>query len=92
MLRKHGTMLDVARLNEMYCKPENEPSEYIPVTDVRTEGGLKIQTRKSFLSALAAELYFVLPENVVLDHPFLKDLDILDFPGARRPEKIKANA
>ena len=91
VLRKHGTMLDVARLNEMYCKPENEPSEYIPVTDVRTEGGLKIQTRKSFLSALAAELYFVLPENVVLDHPFLKDLDILDFPGARRPEKIKAN-
>lgn len=92
VLRKHGTMLDVARLNEMYCKPENEPSEYIPTTDVRTGKGLNIQTRKSFLSALSAELYFVLPENVVEEHPFLKDLDILDFPGARRPEKIKAAA
>lgn len=92
VLRKHGTMLDVSRLNEMYCKPENEPSEYIPTTDVRTGTGLNIQTRKSFLSALSAELYFVLPENVVEEHPFLKDLDILDFPGARRPEKIKAAA
>ena len=90
VLRKHGTMLDVARLNEMYCKPENEPSEYIPMTDVRTPGGRNLQTKKSFLSALSAELYFVLPANVVEEHPFLKDLDILDFPGARRPEKIKA--
>lgn len=90
VLRKHGTMLDVARLNEMYCKPENEPSEYIPITDVRTAGGRNLQAKKSFLSALSAELYFVLPSNVVDEHPFLKDMDILDFPGARRPEKIKA--
>lgn len=91
VLRKHGTMLDVSRLNEMYCKPENEPSEYIPTTDVRTIAGRNLQTKKSFLSALSAELYFVLPPNVVEEHPFLKDMDILDFPGARRPEKIKAS-
>lgn len=90
VLRKHGTMLDVSRLNEMYCKPENEPSEYIPTTDVRTPSGKNLQAKKSFLSALSAELYFVLPDNVVEEHPFLRDLDILDFPGARRPEKIKA--
>lgn len=90
VLRKHGTMLDVARLNEMYCKPENEPAEYLPDTDVVLPSKRSLNTKKSFLSALSAELYFVLPGRIINEHPFLKDLDILDFPGARRPEKIKA--
>ena len=91
VLRKHGTILDVARLNEMYCEPENVPLEYIPDSEVRFSGSNIVTLRKSFLSALTAELYFVLPKTVAEEHPFLHYLDILDFPGARRPEKIKAS-
>lgn len=90
VLRKHGTILDVARLNEMYCEPENVPMEYIKDSEVRIANGNQITMKKSFLSALTAELYFVLPSAIAEEHPFLKHLDILDFPGARRPEKIKA--
>ena len=90
VLRKHGTILDVARLNEMYCTPENVPSDYIGESDVFLPNGDRLSVRKSFLSALTAELYFVLPNNVADEHHFLHHLDILDFPGARRPEKIMA--
>ena len=38
---------------------------------------------------MIAELSFSLPLELVDSHPFLKCLDILDFPGARRPEQIK---
>lgn len=91
VLRKHGTILDVARLNEMYCAPDNVPIEYIGDSEVILPTGERLSVKKSFLSALTAELYLVLPNNVADEHPFLKHLDILDFPGARRPEKIKAN-
>lgn len=91
VLRKHGTVLDVARLNEMYCAPENVPTEYIADSEVTLPTGDRLTIKKSFLSALTAELYFVLPANVADEHPFLHYLDILDFPGARRPEKIKAS-
>ena len=66
------------------------PAEYLPDTDVVLPSKRSLNTKKSFLSALSAELYFVLPGRIINEHPFLKDLDILDFPGARRPEKIKA--
>lgn len=90
VLRKHGTVLDVARLNEMYCEPENVPLEFILDSDVKLLSGESINMKKSFLSALTAELYFALPKSVAEEHTFLQHLDILDFPGARRPEKIKA--
>jgi len=44
---------------------------------------------KSFFSALIAELTFTLPASTSNEREFLKDIDILDFPGARRPEQIK---
>ena len=44
---------------------------------------------KSSLSALIAELTFVLPKAVASERKFLKKIDLLDFPGARSREKFK---
>ncbi len=90
VLKRKGTLLDVARLDEMYGVPEDSGSEYEPFAEVKTsETGSTIKIKKSFFSSLIAELSFSLPIELAESHPFLKDLDILDFPGARRPEQIQ---
>ena len=90
VLKKKGTLLDVARLDEMYGQPEVCGTEYEPDTEVKTSvSGNSIKIKKSFFSSLIAELSFSLSSELVKSRPFLKHLDILDFPGARRPEQIK---
>lgn len=90
VLKRKGTLLDVARLDEMYGEPDAAGSEYEPFTEVRlSPEGNTIKIEKSFLSSLIAELSFVLSNELAESRPFLKDLDILDFPGARRPEQLK---
>ncbi len=89
VLKSKGSLLDVARLDEMYnTQPENAPKDYTPTVHVTLQGGKEIEVKKSFFSALIAELDFVLPQELATTHEFLKKLDILDFPGARRPEQI----
>ncbi len=89
VLKRKGTLLDVARLDEMYGEPEDIGSEYEPYLEVKImSNGEDIKTEKSFFSALISELSFTLPKDLEESHPFLKNLDILDFPGARRPEQI----
>ena len=90
VLKRKGTLLDVARLDEMYGEPDAAGSEYEPNTVVRlSPQGDSIKIEKSFLSSLIAELCFVLSPELAESRPFMKDLDILDFPGARRPEQLK---
>jgi len=90
VLKRKGSLLDVARLDEMYGSPEDVGSDYDPNVFVRTApDGPDCQLKKSFFSSLIAELSFCLPASVAHTHAFLNDLDILDFPGARRPEQIK---
>lgn len=89
VLKKHGTLLDVARLDEMYGEPEVRGSEYISDVNVLIDESTKIDLPKSFFSALIAELTFSLPNSTTKEREFLKDLDILDFPGWRRPEQFK---
>lgn len=91
VLKRKGTLLDVARLDEMYS-PTNMPEagEYDPMAHIKLNSDASEMTvRKSFLSALIAELCFVLPQAQADNRPFLNHLDILDFPGARRPEEFK---
>ena len=89
VLKKHGTLLDVARLDEMYGEPEVSGSEYISSANVMISDNETKELPKSFFSALIAELTFTLPNSTSDEREFLKDIDILDFPGARRPEQIK---
>ena len=54
------------------------------------DGNLLIENfEKGNLSALIAELTFVLPQSVAAERSFLKDIDLLDFPGARARENYK---
>ena len=86
VLRKHGTLLDVARLDEMYPEPDSpKVKDFIPTANVKlSANGSAKSVKKSFFSALIAELNIVVEsENDLSRREFLRKLDILDFPGLK---------
>ncbi|GAP71389.1 hypothetical protein SAMD00024442_11_53 [Candidatus Symbiothrix dinenymphae] len=86
VLYKHGTLLDVKRLKEIYFEPDRIESDYRAETKVLLlNNGTKreITVAKSYLCTLSAELVFSQPETLLASKPFLKETDLLDFPGAR---------
>lgn len=107
VLRKPGTILHVDRLYELFeiseiidDKGDRRVIEVAPVQDmsVLTEKGKKLDDiKKSEFCALAMELAFsIVNVNNVNDEllskkPFLKNSDILDFPGARSRKMIQEN-
>lgn len=90
VLRKHGSLLDVARLDEMYSSPEAVSSQYDPQASVKlSPDGVAHSLPKSFFSALIAELCFIVDkQNDATGRSFMENLDILDFPGLR-PKQSK---
>lgn len=91
VLYKHGTLLDVKRLKEIYEDPDKIESEYKPDTTVLYFENDKEHYRlfaKSYLCALAAELVFSYSETLIESKLFLKETDLLDFPGARSRMKL----
>ncbi|MDI9311747.1 MAG: virulence factor SrfC family protein [Limnohabitans sp.] len=86
VLRKNGTLLDVARLGEIYGTTGTELN-YLSDTSViilqNGEEKLISNFSKSFLCALTAELTFCVPNELEKSKAFLKNTDLLDFPGAR---------
>lgn len=93
ILKKHGTLVDVARLDEMFIdKPDVCPPEYRRTTRVYVpKHSSALECEKSFLSALTAELTLniVLPNTQDSQRDFFDKLDILDFPGACPDEQFK---
>lgn len=90
VLRSKGTILKVNWL-DLVVRPEDEYGSYeryCPVYDASARC-LAERFDKAFLSALTAELCFVLPVDIMRDKPFLNHLDLLDFPGSRRRESIR---
>ena len=84
VLYKQGTLLDVKRLKEIYAKPNKIESDYKPDVQVLLPDiNQEIIFPKSFLCALSAELVFNQTELLLSSKPFLKETDLLDFPGAR---------
>lgn len=90
VLRSKGTLLKIEWLDSV-CGMEHDTGEDVLYTDVYDgEGRLVAQNfSKANLSALIAELTFVLPPAIAKDRHFLNDIDLLDFPGARSREKYK---
>ncbi|MDR2058192.1 MAG: virulence factor SrfC family protein [Dysgonamonadaceae bacterium] len=80
---RYGTLLDVKRLMEIYGTPDNILPEYRAETKVLLDNGQENVCAKSSLCALAAEIVFSQPESLLDNKPFLKETDLLDFPGAR---------
>ncbi len=90
VLHKNGTLLKISWLDTV-CGVAVETGTDIPYTDVYGSDGnlLASNFSKGELSALIAELTFVLPKSVAEDRKFLRYMDLLDFPGARSREKYK---
>ncbi|MCL2182016.1 MAG: putative virulence factor [Chitinispirillia bacterium] len=92
ILYKHGTVLDVKRLKEIYEAPDRIESEYRADTTVWLPAhNEEIRFSKCYLCALAAELVFSQPELLLANKPFLKETDLLDFPGARSRLQLPEN-
>src|SRR5690606_32420705 len=97
VLRKYGTLLDVARLNEIFGEVKGDVTEYKPQVKLKyIHEGVVFETTflKSFLCALISELVFVLPKEVANEIEFLNHTDLLDFPGTRRfedAEEVRLN-
>lgn len=90
VLRDKGTLLKIEWLDSV-CGVKHETNTDVLFTDVYNPQGqlLASNFNKSSLSALIAELTFVLPKNIANDRRFLNKIDLLDFPGARSREKFK---
>jgi hypothetical protein len=89
VLYAYGTLLDVKRLREIYTEADRIEPRYNPNTVVFLPNiNQEIDFAKNFLCALTAELVFNQSETLLTSKPFLKETDLLDFPGARsRMEK-----
>jgi len=87
VLRKHGTILHVARLQEIVeDSGHGDASDFLPEVNIMYQhGGNQVERmiNKSILCALCGELVLQLSNNLTKDKEFLKNSDLLDFPGAR---------
>jgi len=89
VLYSYGTLLDVKRLREIHTEPDRIEPNYTSNTKLfLPKTNQEIDFAKSYLCALTAELIFSQAETLLNSKPFLKETDLLDFPGARsRMEK-----
>lgn len=81
---QQDTILDVERLRELYKDVKKPP------VNCYDGGTLLASLDRSVLSALTAEVVLPLSDSTA-QHPkreFLKDADVLDFPGARSRQQI----
>ncbi len=96
VLRKTGTILQVDRLFELFGieKIDNGKEIYttqkasVPEMDVWIESRSETVMKSEFC-ALAAEVVLKISAELENEMPFLKGLDILDFPGARSREMLE---
>ncbi|WP_300726148.1 virulence factor SrfC family protein [uncultured Bacteroides sp.] len=90
VLREKGTILKIQWLDTV-CGVQVDTGNDDLYTDIYDVNGNVVARDfgKGYLSALIAEITFELPEHIVEDRPFLKKMDLLDFPGARGKEEYK---
>lgn len=88
--KKDGTLLKVSWLDSV-CGVQIDTGTDNLYTDVYSSQGELLATNfnKSELSALIAEVCMELPYSLSNQRRFLKEMDLLDFPGARSREQYK---
>ena len=92
ILRENGTLMQIQWLDIVCGKSPDGIDLPVLTTDVYDENYNLIVSNfpKTFLSAFAAEIEIVLPKTSNSIRPFMKEVDLLDFPGARnRLDKIE---
>ncbi len=85
-----GTILSVDRIREFFGLTVTEKGEElriaaVPDMKVHTPEGVR-RVKKSEFTSVTAEVVLEVPDDVASEKPFLNNLDILDFPGARTRE------
>ena len=96
LVPREVSIIDVSRYSEIK-ESEEEWCRKNARTGVRTKslevsaGGKLANIDRTILSALISELVLTLPTNVLEDHSrdFLRNADILDFPGERSADMFK---
>lgn len=98
LLRKDGTILQVDRLYELFDLKETMSNGKVitvdeaNIKDMEAWNGEKtVKLLKSEFCALTTEVVFTIADkeghgensDLLKDKPFLEDMDVLDFPGAR---------
>lgn len=83
ILREGGAILDVETLKKMLSD-----SALIPI---QLENNAIVEVPISKLSALLAEVTLGIPSEIADDKPFLRNTDLLDFPGARSRENYDSD-
>ena len=75
VMRNKGEIINVQRLRELFNRQDQ--------IEIFTEKKEHIRTSLCALSALSAEIILRVPEEIGHGKPFMKQTDLLDFPGAR---------
>lgn len=90
VLADRGTILKIDWLDTV-CGLKRDMGKDDAFTDIYDKSGNRLASNfsKGSLSALIAELTFVLPPKLAKERCFLENMDLLDFPGARSREKYK---
>lgn len=95
VLYTNGTLLDIIRIKELYEEPRKLELNFKATTDLllvdNNEEIIINSYSKSCLCALTAELVFSIPSEISEIKPFLKNIDLLDFPGARARKTTPEN-
>lgn len=92
ILRENGTLMQIQWLDLVCGKTLDGIELPVLTTNVHDKTGNLIASNfpKTYLSAFAAEITLILPSTIEETRPFLKHVDLLDFPGARnRLDKIE---
>lgn len=90
VMRDQGTLLKIEWLDSVCGQRHPTETDTLETTVYDEEGRVLSESfPKAYLSALIAELTFVLPEQITAERRFLKKIDLLDFPGARSRERFK---
>ncbi len=76
VLRENGTILDVERLEHILSEPGDS-------LNVKNNNNENLYIPRNFLCALSHEVILNISETSLKKHDFIKEVDMLDFPGAR---------
>lgn len=99
VLRTEGTLLCVDRIYELFGVTEIKEGEKSKRIEPAREpdlnvlcGNTVVKLPKSVFCALAAELIFKIDDALADEKTFLKQIDLLDFPGARSRKDFSESA
>jgi len=84
VLRKNGTILDVKCLKLLHFNTDDDIA-------IEHEDGKQFAVNRNTLCALSSEVILNISANSVECNSFIKEMDILDFPGARTRLQLDEN-